>query len=226
MWKGRCDHIFEDIMGVKFQNFSGHMTLVTKDGQTVSFIGKAGDMPKEELDEYLKRLYNSIRRGDHQENAALLEVKQFALEADITIKKFRVQYSPSRLQLVADTPKLMSQIRYSWNVDIDSLKLNCNTQLPGELTIGCTCHLDALEAGITIKKFRVQYSPSRLQLVADTPKLMSQIRYSLNVDIDSLKLNCNTIFQAWDIVKDAPWFAKMKNMYDYMEEHSQASGRG
>lgn len=95
-------------------------------------------------------------------------------------------------------------------------------QHPGKLNRDCPCTAWALEAGISVRKVKVMYSPSRLKKLLDEEQLMSQCTYSWDVDIDKCDINCTTVFYVWDIVKDIPYAPMMKEFYNLGSSQSIA----
>lgn len=96
-----------------------------------------------------------------------------------------------------------------------------SNQLPGRLDRDCPCPGWALEAGITIHKVRVMYSPTRLTELLDNNSLMSQCRYCWNVEIDKKKINCITVFYVWNVIKNFPSTSSMKEFYNLYESHAE-----
>lgn len=101
------------------------------------------------------------------------------------------------------------------------IKAIATNQLPGMLDRNCPCPGWALEAGITIHKVRVMYSPSRLTELLDNQSLMSQCRYCWNVEIDKKKINCVTVFYVWNVIKNMPFTPSMKEFHNLYESHAE-----
>lgn len=94
-------------------------------------------------------------------------------------------------------------------------------QLPGRLDRDCPCPGWALEAGITIKKVRVMYSPTRLTELLDNKSLMSQCQYCWNVEVDKKKINCITVFYVWNVIKNFPFTSSMKEFHELYKSQAE-----
>jgi len=132
LWKGRRNHISEDILSRQVTNFSGHTILVTMDGQLVSYLPnnvpgtmflRGEECVREKNIDKLKTLIifgGKLFTDD-------IDSVQNAVKAGIKVMKYPIIYSPKRLQELLASPDLLQSCKYAWNVDVDKRHLNCNT---------------------------------------------------------------------------------------------------
>lgn len=137
-WKGRRSCIAKDMTSPNtFMNFTGHVILVTAEGQ---FISYQYDPKHEDTNndlEWCNDFYEMVRTKNRKGLKWFAVVGKLgiqdtcpikhAIEAGIHVVKFQTLYSPRRiLELLAD-PKYVRSCRYSWNVNVNKRHLNCNT---------------------------------------------------------------------------------------------------
>jgi len=81
----------------------------------------------------------------------------------------------------------------------------------------------ALQAnGIIVKKAEVLYSPSMLSRVYADENFLNSCKYSWNIDVEKRFLNCNTFFQAWNIIKNVPFLEKQSDFNSYLDANLNA----
>jgi len=135
VWKGRRTYISQDLQSKQCTNFAGHVTLVTIDGQFVSFMP---DLEREGTSFCYHRFEGWVKGKERDKLQTWNEVGKlvtddfdsvcYALKAGIEVMKYPVLYSPKRLQyLLAARPDLLQSCRYAWNIDVEKRLLNCNT---------------------------------------------------------------------------------------------------
>ena len=83
----------------------------------------------------------------------------------------------------------------------------------GKLTTHDAAPANAILAGIEVLKYRIRYSPTRIQEPLARPELVRSCRYAWDVDPEKHHLNCSTFFQVWDVTKNLPWAHKLSDFH-------------
>jgi hypothetical protein len=106
----------------------------------------------------------------------------------------------------------ISKVFLQWVIGKKMEKLKA-FHFKGKLTTHDAAPANAILAGIEVLKYRIRYSPTRIQEPLARPELVRSCRYAWDVDPEKHHLNCSTFFQVWDVTKNLPWAHKLSDFH-------------